>query len=124
MYDFFIVFIGGGIGAFVRLLFTKLSNYLVGFSHCGTFVVNIIGCFFIGLIFGLLAKDINIITPEVKIFLTVGFLGGLTTFSTFNYEVFELIKNGKIIFGITYLFLTCFVGLVSTLVGMCLANKM
>lgn len=123
LYEFIAVFLGGGLGSLIRFLTTKCSQRLVGLPHFGTFAVNILGCFVIGVVFGLLARKTTIFPQHIKLFLTVGFLGGLTTFSTFNFEVFELIKNGKIIHGTTYLFLTCFIGLASTLGGMYLAHK-
>lgn len=51
----------------------------------GTFAVNILGCFIIGLIYGLIARHVTL-SEEMKLLLTTGFCGGLTTFSTFSHE--------------------------------------
>ena len=58
----------------------------------GTFLVNILGCFAIGLFYGLFERG-NLMSPNLRIFLTVGFCGGFTTFSTFMNENFLLIKD-------------------------------
>ena len=107
LYELLAVFAGGGIGAVARYLMTLGAGRLFGMTYVGTFAVNIIGCFAIGYILGL----------TLNLFITVGFLGGLTTFSTFNYEVFSFLKDGKIIHGAGYMLLSCLLGLLFTLAG-------
>ncbi len=60
----------------------------------GTFAVNILGAFVIGLLmeFGIRS---TLIPPSLRVGMTVGFLGGLTTFSTFSYETFRLLEDGE-----------------------------
>lgn len=91
-----IVGIGGFIGSIARYwLSTFVSNYLSSTSFpYGTFVVNITGCFFIGVIYALFERG-NILTPEWRIFLATGFCGGFTTFSTFSYESIRLMQGGE-----------------------------
>jgi len=60
----------------------------------GTFAVNIIGAYFIGLIMELGMRS-TIISDTLRIGLTVGLMGGLTTFSTFSYENFRLMEDGR-----------------------------
>lgn len=60
----------------------------------GTFAVNIIGAYFIGLIMELGLRS-AIIPDTLRLGLTVGFMGGLTTFSTFSYETFRLLEDGQ-----------------------------
>lgn len=60
----------------------------------GTFVVNIIGAYLIGLIMELGLRS-TFIPDNLRLGLTVGFLGGLTTFSTFSYETFTLLEDGQ-----------------------------
>lgn len=67
-----------------------------GFPY-GTMVVNVIGAYLIGLIMELSLRS-TLISDTVRIGLTVGFLGGLTTFSTFSFETFKLLEDGQ--FGI------------------------
>lgn len=61
------------------------------FPWC-TFCANALGCFIIGLIYGLASQHFNI-SPEMRLFLTVGFCGGLTTFSTFINENLLLLNS-------------------------------
>jgi len=60
----------------------------------GTFAVNIIGAYFIGLIMELGMRS-AVIPDTLRLGLTVGFMGGLTTFSTFSYETFKLLEDGQ-----------------------------
>lgn len=111
------VFVGGGIGACLRYLATILSNKVFAISIFGTLFVNIAGCFFIGYIFGITSTKPALFSDVAKTFLTVGILGGLTTFSTFNLEAFELIKTGKVFLGISYMLGSCLLGLIFAYLG-------
>ncbi len=66
----------------------------------GTFAVNIIGAYFIGLIMELGLRS-TAIPDTLRVGLTVGFMGGLTTFSTFSYETFKLLEDGQ--FGVAFM---------------------
>ena len=96
MLNILAVFTGGGTGAICRYLATKLSAKYIGSCIWGTLSVNILGCFLIGYIFALTMQKAASMPPAVKLFLTAGFLGGLTTFSTFSMEAFGFLKDGKI----------------------------
>ncbi|MCR4417916.1 MAG: fluoride efflux transporter CrcB [Ignavibacteria bacterium] len=98
MKNYIIVGIGSAIGGMVRFF---LSNFVYKFLSpvfpYGTLVVNALGSFLIGIF--LFYLDANeLISSEMRIFLTVGFCGGLTTFSTFSYETFSLIQNSEYLF--------------------------
>jgi len=60
----------------------------------GTFAVNIIGAYFIGVIMELGMRS-TLLPGTLRVGLTVGFMGGLTTFSTFSYETFKLLEDGQ-----------------------------
>ncbi|MDD2308632.1 MAG: fluoride efflux transporter CrcB [Desulfuromonadaceae bacterium] len=62
----------------------------------GTFAVNIIGAYLIGLIMELGLRS-TFIPDTLRLGLTIGFLGGLTTFSTFSYETFALLEDGQVL---------------------------
>jgi CrcB protein len=62
----------------------------------GTFAVNVIGAYMIGLIMELGLRS-SLIPDTLRLGLTVGFLGGLTTFSTFSYETFSLLEDGRFV---------------------------
>ncbi|MBR1942119.1 fluoride efflux transporter CrcB [bacterium] len=122
IFNIFAVFIGGGAGALLRYLVTVLCRQILNMPFLGTFFVNIVGCLLIGYLFGFTANKSELLPHALRIFLTVGFLGGLTTFSTFNLEVFNFIKDGKIVIGFIYLILSCVIGLSVTFAGYCIAK--
>ncbi|NVN91596.1 MAG: fluoride efflux transporter CrcB [Desulfuromonadales bacterium] len=83
---------GGGLARFY--LSGWVYNLLGRAFPYGTFVVNIIGAYCIGLIMELSLRS-TLIPATLRLGLTVGFLGGLTTFSTFSYETFKLLEDGQ-----------------------------
>ena len=116
------VFIGGGIGAALRFLITKfcVDNFKIGYP--ATFLVNITGCFLIGLISGLIINKIQL--PQyVTLLLTTGLLGGLTTFSTFSLEGMYFLKEGKYIHFAVYMISSLTIGLIATYVGFLISKS-
>ena len=94
MKSIFIVFLGGGLGSVLRFSLSKWVNAL--HSHhfpWGTLVVNIAACFVLGIIIGL-ADHKQMISPAARLFWTVGFCGGFSTFSTFSNETLVLLQSG------------------------------
>jgi CrcB protein len=90
-----LVGIGGFIGSIARYLLSNfVGNFLSATFPYGTLAVNIIGCFFIGVIYALFDRG-NMMAPEWRILLATGFCGGFTTFSTFSYESIKLIEDGE-----------------------------
>lgn len=86
--------VGSGIGGVMRYLVSRWVTGMAGSTlfPWGTFAVNIIGCLFIGLIYGIADRGCNL-SPEMKAFLTVGLCGGFTTFSTFVHENYLLFNS-------------------------------
>ena len=117
------VFVGGGIVAILRYSLTLLASKYFVTPMLGTFSANIIGCLLIGCFFGFILYKAEAVSPVLKLFITTGLLGGLTTFSTLNFEVFELIKAGKILIGFGYLFLSCLIGLICVYLGYLFFSK-
>ena len=122
IYKFLAIFLGGGIGAITRFSITSFFIKVLNMPYLGTFIANLIGCFLIGYICAIFYLKAQILPQNLKLFLTVGFLGGLTTFSTFNYEIFSFIKDEKIFHGLIYMFSSCVIGLALTFLGFYLAN--
>jgi len=87
----------GAFGCLARYFLSGWVYTLLGrgFPY-GTFAVNITGAFLIGLIMELALRS-TMISANLRTGLTVGFLGGLTTFSTFSYETFRLLEDGEFI---------------------------
>lgn len=87
---------GGFLGAILRYLVSGLVQDRSGFMlfPWGTMVVNLAGCFFIGL-FTLLVESRSMLSVEMRSFLLVGLLGAFTTFSTFGNETLNLIREGR-----------------------------
>ena len=81
-----LVFIGGGIGSMTRYGTTLLAGKWFGTGFpWGTLAVNLTGCFLIGVILGL-AERSSLVQPSTRLFFVTGFLGGLTTFSSYAME--------------------------------------
>src|SRR5580693_2390139 len=86
---------GGALGSIGRYLAQQLAaRYILSTFPYGTFAVNILGCFVIGLIYGISART-GWLSPEWRIFLATGLCGGFTTFSTFSYESVMLMNDGE-----------------------------
>lgn len=108
---FFSVFLGGGIGALLRFVISSALS-----TPLATFLVNIIGSFIIGFLY-IYFIDKSVINPIVKFALTVGFCGGLTTFSTFSFELFEMIGNHQFFNAIIYIILSIAVCITAVMIG-------
>ena len=87
MTNVFLVMLGGSIGALSRYGVSLLAVKLFGTRFpWGTLIVNLIGCFFIGLAFALAERGSSVMSPSMRLFLVTGYLGGLTTFSAYAVE--------------------------------------
>lgn len=106
------IFIGGGIGSLLRVLTVSLLGGVQ--FYLGTFLVNLLGSFFIGFIY---KSESVFLTPSLKLFLITGVLGGLTTFSGFALDFLQLAQMGEVKKAILYFIITnllaiggCFLG--------------
>ena len=111
-----LVGLGSFIGGISRYLISKLiTEQLSSVFPWGTFTVNVVGCFLIGLVFGYGSK--NILETNWQFFLATGILGGFTTFSAFSMETFNLMNAGHTAAAIGYVALSIVIGLTCTLTG-------
>lgn len=117
MLNFLAVFIGGGTGACLRYLTGIFcSHYLKINLPIATFCVNLIGCFLMGFFFIFLMSK-NQLNPSIKFALTVGFCGGLTTFSTFSLEIMKMIQNNEITQALLYIISSVIIGIIAVYFG-------
>lgn len=112
-----IIFAGSGFGGVCRYFVQKffIDAGFINFP-LGTFAVNILGCFLIGL-FEALAEKNNLLTTEWRLALTTGFCGGFTTFSTFANENMNLLRNGNYVYFSTYILLSIVFGIGAVILG-------
>lgn len=93
---------GGALGAVARHFVTKASLAWFGPAFpWGTLAVNVVGCFLMGILIGWMARD-GVVSQELRAFLTVGFLGALTTFSSFSLDAITLFDRGAVFHAAAY----------------------
>jgi CrcB protein len=119
--QFFLVFIGGGLGSVLRFIIGKWLNNTENGIPYGTFAANILGSFLIGLILGYAAKNSNL-SESQTLLLATGFCGGFTTFSTFAYENHMLLKSGDFSSFAIYTIASFIVGFLAVFTGMYLVK--
>lgn len=121
-----VVYIGifGGLGCVARYFVTSWAYQLVGRGlPYGTLVVNILGSFLLGLMLALGVKSIAL-PVQVRVGMTVGFMGGFTTFSTFSYETLTLIEEGSLWHAGANVLLNVLLCLIAALAGAIVARSL
>ncbi len=110
--------VGGFIGSIGRYLVTGAVYQIFPNSYLpiGTAVVNILGCFLIGFLSGLTELR-QLLSPEMRIFLLIGLLGGFTTFSTFGYETIASLRTGEFVSALANVLIQVIVGLSAVWLG-------
>jgi len=116
MLNILAIFIGGGVGSLARWgVANLLRNYSMNFPYA-TFAVNIIGSFILGFVVALFWSKAEM-HDSLKLAITVGFCGGLTTFSTFSWETFDLIKNGEFLLAVLYVVISVLICVLAVSLG-------
>ncbi len=121
MKQFLLVFLGGGIGSGLRYLLSKTLNPYTSNFFIGTFGVNILGCLIIGIILGLSAKS-TALSNNTVLFITIGFCGGFTTFSSFALENYGMLREGQITSFLLYTLSSIVVGVLAVALGLWLSK--
>jgi len=115
--------LGAIAGALTRYYLTIwfANRFGMNFPY-GTFFINISGCLVMGFFATLATQKINIISPEIRLMISTGFLGAYTTFSTFGLDTISLLQKGAFISGITYLLGSTILGIISIQLGIIIAR--
>jgi len=112
-----IVGIGGFIGTVARFVIARYFQLnITSVFPWSTFIINIAGCLLIGLIYGISEKG-DLLSSDIRLFLTVGICGGFTTFSTFSNDAFLLVREQDWFRFALYTSLSIFIGLMAVYVG-------
>lgn len=95
MKELFVIGLGGFLGSTSRYYLQNLVTSKIPIMFpLGTLIINLTGSLLIGLFFGYIEKN-HWFSPEVRLFLTIGFCGSFTTFSTFAFENLEMLRSGN-----------------------------
>jgi CrcB protein len=117
MQNVLVIGIGGFLGAVVRYGVGLWIGQKWGRSFpLGTFFINVSGSFLIGFFMPLLTERL-MASPQLRMFLVIGFLGAYTTFSTFEYETGALLKDGEWLVGMLNVFLSVIIGFAALKLG-------
>jgi CrcB protein len=115
--------IGGALGSVARhgvnLVVTRVAGQAVPYA---TAVVNLVGCFVIGCLAGLLATDSLRLSTTARAFVFVGILGGFTTFSSFGLDTFVLMRDGQTAWAFGNVMVQVAVGLAAVFAGYAIAH--
>ena len=113
-----LVILGSAAGGGLRyIISTIVQQNTIGKFPMGTFTVNMLGCFLMGLILGIADKN-STTQLSFILLLATGFCGGFTTFSAFAYENINLLKNQLNLLALTYISLSVVVGILAVKWGM------
>ncbi len=122
MLNCLVVALGGGIGACLRYVISLIPLKEPFTFPVKTLVINLFGCFLIGLIAALAVKNSSL-SPKTVLFIKTGLCGGFTTFSTFALETETLIKTGHIGLAVLYVALSVVVGVGLVFAGQVIVGK-
>ena len=115
-YTVIAIFSGAGFGALLRFFLGTNLNSIYPSIPLGTLCANLLGGYLIGLAIAFFASN-TAIAPEWRLFIITGFLGGLTTFSTFSAEIVTLIQEGRLSMGIVAALLHVIGSIIMTVFG-------
>ena len=122
MLKFLLIAVGGAVGSLLRyLVHGSVQRWVDPLDDgavfpLGTLTVNVLGCLVIGMLTALFSGPWPL-REEYRIGLTVGLLGGFTTFSTFGLEAFGLVNQGNLRLALVYVLASCLLGFTAVLVG-------
>ncbi len=118
----FLIALFGAIGTLARYGLQGVVQIRMGAFPYGTLLVNLSGCFLLGLI-GQLTMNRILISADIRMAIAVGFFGGYTTFSSFGWETAKMLEDGEWLRASTYIGASVIAGLLLSVAGIRLANK-
>ena len=119
----FLIAVFGAVGTLARYGLQGLVQIRIASTFpYGTLLINLTGCFFLGLI-GQFTLNRLVISPDWRVAIAVGFFGGYTTFSSFGWETAKMLEDGEWLRAAAYVTASVFVGLLLSIAGIHLANK-
>ena len=119
----FLIALFGAIGTLARYGLQGVVQIKVGTTYpYGTLLVNLTGCFLLGLI-GQLTLNRVIVPPEWRMAIAIGFFGGYTTFSSFGWETAKMLEAGEWLWATSYVTASVVLGLLLSVAGIRLANR-
>ena len=121
--DYLLTFVGGGLGSMTRLAVSTAFARWVGTAWpYGTLFINVTGSFAIGLYLTLAGERLGL-APAWRFFVATGFLGGYTTFSSFEYETQRLVELGTPGYAVGYVGASVALGFGAALLGVVIARR-
>lgn len=130
MRHLFAAAIGGSLGSMARYLLQGSVQRRAGEAHgwaavfpWGTLAVNLLGCLLIGFL-AVLFEERMAIAPETRTFVLIGLLGGFTTFSSFGFETWALVRDGNTLLALANVAASVSVGLAAVVIGAMLARTL
>jgi len=124
MKNILMIMLGGGLGATSRFLVGLTATRLFGAGYpWGTLAVNLTGCFFIGFLFTAMERT-QALEPATRLFLITGFLGSLTTFSTYALETISAARTAGVLQAVVNILAHNLTGLLLVVAGMWLAGRL
>jgi CrcB protein len=121
---YLLVGVGSFVGGNARFILARWVGGIVeGRFPLGTFLINVGGSFALGMLGAILAQRTAPNADALRLAIGVGFCGGFTTFSTFEYETHALFEDGVWLTAVTNMFLSLFAGLVAVRLGVVAAKS-
>jgi fluoride exporter len=116
------VAIGGALGSVTRYGVALLLPTVAGKFPWPTFIVNLLGSFLIGVVYVVIVEK-QMLSPEMRLWLMTGFLGGFTTFSSFSLETLQLWQQGQVVQALIYVISSVVLCLIAVAIAVTLTQK-